>query len=203
MIIHTFNFTSQIFIWCIHVVQCIRFVRIHGKYLFSHASAHSIGNCSSRYVQIRCKQLIGQFLQKLKNLKSKIFYHTCTVHVDFLLHTKKMPHREIIGTQNENYIYILCRSSWLRTNTSRCTHAKVNNNTSVFLECHVSIFWFLRVFGPGCHSTASSQAQGAPSCWFIHHASLRHLSLLMVICSVHFLVATWIEQLVRRCTAWK
>ena len=49
-------------------------IKCLGKYLFSRASKHTIGNCSSRYVQIRCNYKIGQFLQKLKILKSKIFY---------------------------------------------------------------------------------------------------------------------------------
>ena len=49
-------------------------IKSREKYLFSHAPKHTIGNCSSRYVQIRCNYKIGQFLQKLKILKSKIFY---------------------------------------------------------------------------------------------------------------------------------
>ena len=55
-------------------------IKCREKYLFSHAPKHTIGNCSSRYVQIRCHHKIGQFLQKLKNLKSKIFYRlfVCT-----------------------------------------------------------------------------------------------------------------------------
>ena len=45
-----------------------------GKYLLSRHPKHTIGNCSLRSVQIRGEQGTVQFLQKLENPESLIFF---------------------------------------------------------------------------------------------------------------------------------